>query len=139
VGIGPLDSGAGDSGPPASGPEPVEPPALEDIFRDINGDGVVGDVLEPGGERAFFFDDARLRALCLVPDADSFDDYEEVDPTSGCVIVPRTTPLSTTCPADGIATGPLHEELLPSSWCRINNCEPVDGSPARRRSAGAGL
>lgn len=80
-------------------------------------------------ETRFLFDDARLRALCLLPDADSFDDYEEVDPTSDQVIIPRgTTPLSTSCPADGIVTGPLHDELFPSSWCRIEHCTPGDDS-----------
>lgn len=78
-------------------------------------------------ETRFLFDDARLRALCLLPDADSFDDYEEVDSQTGRVIIPRgTTPLSTSCPADGTTTGPLHDELFPSSWCRIENCTPQD-------------
>lgn len=80
-------------------------------------------------ETRFLFDDERLRALCLLPDADSFDDYEEVDSQTGRVIIPRgTTPLSTSCPADGTTTGPLHDELFPSSWCRIENCTPEEDS-----------
>jgi hypothetical protein len=121
----------------AHGAEPIEPPPLEDIFRDINDDGQVGDPYQvdiaPNGdpiyETRYIFDDTRLRELCLRPDADSFDDYEEVD-SNGNVIIPRgTTPVSTECPADGIVTGPLHEELLPSSWCRIEGCgSPGEGS-----------
>jgi hypothetical protein len=117
----------------AHGAEPIEPPPIEDIFVDANLDGLVGDPYQvdtaPNGdpiyETRYLFDDTRLRELCLRPDADSFDDYEEVD-SNGSVIIPRgTTPVSTECPADGVVTGPLHEELLPSSWCRIEDC----GSP----------
>lgn len=129
-----LSGCAADSG----GTEPIVPPAFEDIFLDVNQDGMVGDPYQidtaPNGdpiyETRYLFDDTRLRELCLRPDADSFDDYEEVDAVSGEVIIPRgTTPVSTMCPADGIVTGPLHEELLPSSWCRIEGCgSPGEGS-----------
>jgi hypothetical protein len=120
------------------GSEPIEPPPIDDIFLDLNGDGQAGDPFQvaigpqgrPVFETRYLFDDTRLRELCLRPDADSFDDYEEVDPVSGEVFVARgTTPISTECPGDGIVTGPQHEELLPSSWCRIEGCgSPVEGN-----------
>ena len=57
-----------------------------------------------------------------MPDADSFDDYE--DPQ---LHIPRgVTPVSKSCPADGIATGPLdlhgaggqlYATWKPSSYC----------------------
>jgi hypothetical protein len=53
-------------------------------------------------EDRFLFDDTSG----WVPDADSFDDYEEYD-ANGNLIVPRaTTPVSTQCEADGTETGP---------------------------------
>lgn len=126
----------------SDGAGPIVPPPIEDIFIDGNQDGVVGDPYvvydssgrpveeTPGGEllyeTLYLFDDVRMRELCLWPDADSFDDYEEIA-ADGTVIIPRgTTPVSTNCPADGIVTGPMHEELLPSSWCRIEDCEVQD-------------
>jgi hypothetical protein len=126
-----LSSCAADS----HGSDAIEPPAPEDIFQDRDGDGVIGDPgsVDNGGrepilETLYFFDDQRLKALCLWPDADSFDDYFEIDVSTGEVFIARGTASIATeeeCPADGIATGPLHEELFPSSWCRRPNCEPV--------------
>jgi hypothetical protein len=53
-------------------------------------------------ETRYLFDDTSG----WVPDADSFDDYEEID-ANGRVIIPRaSTPVSTQCEADGTETGP---------------------------------
>jgi hypothetical protein len=79
---------------------------------------------QPITETRYFFDDALFRSLCVVPDADSFDDYEEM---TGEVLVPRgSKPRSEDCEADGIVTGPMHEELYPSSWCRVDGCLRAD-------------
>lgn len=57
-------------------------------------------------EKRYLFDDT----LAYVPDADSFDDYEE--PDSG---IPRgVTPVSEQCEADGIVTGAGE---MPSKFC----------------------
>jgi hypothetical protein len=60
---------------------------------------------------SFLFDDTTP----WVPDADSFDDYEQRDPVTGVVNVPSgTTPASTQCPADGIETA---SGEWPSKFC----------------------
>lgn len=71
-------------------------------------------------ETRYLFDDTSG----WVPDADSFDDYEVIDATSGRIIVPRgTTPVSAQCEADGVVTGPPSvpnagfTTLEPSSYC----------------------
>lgn len=73
-----------------------------------------------GWEDRYLFDDTSG----WVPDADSFDDYEEFDKTTGRVIIPRaTTPVSTQCEGDGTVTGPTSVPnntfagLEPSSYC----------------------
>jgi hypothetical protein len=64
---------------------------MNGVLDDINGDG------RP--DNRFYFDDTGE----FIPDADSFDDYE--DPTTG---IPRgVTPVPGDCPADGVATGPI--------------------------------
>jgi hypothetical protein len=98
------------------------PPFLEEVinFRtDHNGDGVVdenddlnGDGMLP--DERFYFDDTSA----WVPDADSFDDFENAD-----LGIPRgVTPVSSKCAADGTATGPLglpegYTMIEPSSYC----------------------
>lgn len=125
------------------GDEPITPPAIEDVFVDQDADGMIGGLVQVGEmdgqpifETRYLFDDTRLRELCVWPDADSFDDYEERD-ADGNVIVPRgVTPVSDDCPADGIVTGPLHEELYPSSWCRIAGCVAGGGNPGNEQGEG---
>lgn len=110
------------------GADPIEPPPEEAIFREVEAPATFdaqGNVLTT--ETLLFFDDALFHDLCIVPDADSFDDYEETDSATGAVIVPRgTTPVSEECEADGIVTGPMHDELYPSKWCRIEGCFTAD-------------
>jgi hypothetical protein len=115
-------------------------PDLSEIFLD----GPVGDLPGirgnmdglPGYEQAIAFDmmnnptawEARYLfddTSGWVPDADSYDDYEERDPANGMVIIPRaTTPVSTQCEGDGTVTGPAtapggeqFAALEPSSYC----------------------
>jgi len=69
---------------------------MDGVPDDFNGDGMP--------DNKFLFNDQGAR----IPDADSFDDYEEVDWQTNTVTIPRATlPVSETCAADGIATGPL--------------------------------
>ena len=104
-------------------------PSASEIFQDRNKDGMPGDPFEIydnmgmliGTETRYLFDDTSG----WVPDADSFDDYEEYDPDTGMLIIPRaTTPVSTQCEADGTATGPMlpgstspYPTIEPSSYC----------------------
>jgi hypothetical protein len=111
----------------AGAPGTVEPPPQDRIFitSDVTVDTDAGG--QPITETRYFFDDVLFRSLCVVPDADSFDDYEEIDNATGEVLVPRgERPLSEDCEADGIVTGPMHEELYPSSWCRVEGCLRAD-------------
>jgi hypothetical protein len=116
----------------AAPPKPkVAPPPMELIFevielqKDVNGDGQLdGQDHDASGmpilETRYFFNDAYLTSVCLIPDQDSFDDYENVELGIGR----GTTPLATGCRADGIVTGPLHDELYPSKWCNKPSCVP---------------
>jgi len=110
------------------GATPIQPPPQEAIFREVEAAATFdaqGNALTT--ETRLFFDDALFHDLCIEPDADSFDDYEEIDSATGAAIVPRgTTPISERCEADGIVTGPMHEELYPSKWCRIEGCVTAD-------------
>jgi hypothetical protein len=85
---------------------------MDGVPDDFNGDGLP--------DNRFYFDD---RAAWL-PDADSFDDYENLE-----LGIPRgVTPVPGDCPADGIATGPLDlfdaagrrrfADFRPSRCCR---------------------
>lgn len=119
--LGACLGGCADSDTTAS-VDSVEPPPQDRIF--MTADVAVGQSMT---ETRYFFDDALFRSLCVVPDADSFDDYEEIDTATGEVIVPRgSMPISEDCPADGIVTGPMHEVLYPSSWCRVEGCLRAD-------------
>jgi hypothetical protein len=119
-----VDAGGADAAEIAQG---VEPPPMERIFTrveapvDVDGNGMFDDVDTNGvpvTEILFYFDIEAFEELCVVPDADSFDDYENVD-----LGIPRgVTPVSVDCRRDGIITGPMHEELYPSKWCRIRDC-----------------
>jgi len=105
-------------------------PDANEIFLDGDDmNGIPGDfvpILDSMGAETgefynrFLFDDTSG----WVPDADSFDDYEEYDPDTGMLIIPRaTTPVSTQCEADGTATGPTmypgstFTTIEPSSYC----------------------
>jgi hypothetical protein len=86
-------------------------PDASEIFQDRDPADGLGDLINIydsmgnviGQERRYLFDDTSG----WVPDADSFDDYEEYDPDTGMLIIPRaTTPVSTQCEADGTETGP---------------------------------
>jgi hypothetical protein len=74
---------------------------------DFNGDGLP--------DNRFFFDDRAA----LIPDADSFDDFEDVS-----LGIPRgMTPVPGGCPADGVATGPL-DLLDPQGRPKFTNWKP---------------
>ena len=100
-------------------------PPLDEVLDgetvDITGDGIVDDMDRMGGvdfdedgtlDNRYYFDDRSV----WVPDADSFDDYENPD-----LDIPRgVTPVSAECEADGIATGPpilQFDDYVPSSYC----------------------
>jgi hypothetical protein len=91
------------------------PDAMTDAF-DRNGDGFADDLDgDTFPDNRYYFDDQSA----WVPDADSFDDYE--DASFG---IPRgTTPVSVNCAGDGKATGPLDlpnegfTTIEPSSYC----------------------
>jgi hypothetical protein len=109
-----------DSKPPASEIFEVVPWSLEDVNRnkifeateDTNRNGI-----EDFEDRYFFNDTSGW-----VPDADSFDDYENAE-----FDIPRaTTPVSTQCEGDGIVTGPtsvtdnnepVFTDITPSAYC----------------------
>ncbi len=110
-----------------SGMEADSKPVLEDIIDgeriDINNDGVVDDADLIVGmsqdfdgddvdDNRYYFDDRSA----WVPDADSFDDYED-----SALDIPRgVTPVSTKCAADGIETGPpilMFDDYQPSKYC----------------------
>jgi hypothetical protein len=112
-------------------------PPPGDIFKsqvveaDTNGDGFIDgkdDVdpmdMMPDTKERFLFDPKSA----WVPDADSFDDLESVDPNTGRIEIARgKTPLSTSCAADGKRSGPIDVKdsrtganfttLEPSSYC----------------------
>ncbi|MGD8860555.1 MAG: hypothetical protein PVI30_11135 [Myxococcales bacterium] len=81
---------------------------------DLNGDGMPDANGMGAPDVRFYFDDTSA----WVPDADSFDDYENAD-----LGIPRgISPVSSKCAADGIATGPLglpegYAQVEPSSYC----------------------
>ena len=106
----------------ASGMEAASAPPAERVFieEQVEVDGVQ--------ETRFFFDDR----LPWVPDADSFDDFE--DPSFG---VPRgVTPVSSACPADGVETGAGE---MPSSFCARVEEPGLVFVPALRLAVGAWL
>jgi hypothetical protein len=106
-------------------PTDSKPDASEIFLDGRDMDGVPGEIIEIkdmmgnviGTETRYLFDDTSG----WVPDADSFDDYEEYD--GDMLIIPRaTTPVSTQCEADGTETGPTFPgstftTLEPSSYC----------------------
>lgn len=120
----------------------VEGPPTEELFVSQQ---VPCGFPDQNGERVetclrLFFSDTVLKAWCVVPDADSFDDYEEyredpngavaIDPQTGLpiVVVPRgKTPAagSEDCEADGIVTGPDGDDYYPSKFCRTPGCKPT--------------
>lgn len=117
----------------SDGSEGPSGPATNRMFVSADANGVRAWVEDPvafamaGGR--MFFDDTS----CWLPDADSFDDYEDM--AEG---IPRgVTPVPSSCTADGIETGPLQFEasgdpmdLLPSKWCPSPraDCMPVQSS-----------
>jgi hypothetical protein len=91
----------------------------------------------------FFFNVDVLDGWCVVPDADSFDDYivYRVNPDGTLVIDPGTglpsevaprgktpVPGSEECAADGVMTGPANAdgEYYPSKFCRVSDCKPTN-------------
>jgi hypothetical protein len=113
-----------------SGPPPGEILMAREVDTDSNDDGFINDQddIDPMDMRIdtatrYFFNDKSA----WVPDADSYDDFEKVDMASGRIEIPRgTTPLSTSCPGDGKATGPTdvlgkndmpYPTMEPSSYC----------------------
>jgi len=106
------------------GMEAASKPRLEDVYNisTVNRGGV--------SAPAYLFDDAAP----YVPDADSFDDYEERDSFSDAVIIPRgTTPVSTLCEADGIATSAGE---MPSRFCVRVEGPGIAPAPALRLGVG---
>jgi hypothetical protein len=114
----------------------AEPPPDDEIFKDVlveidsNQDGFIDELDDVSPmdrkidtELRHFFNDAAFKKYCVVPDADSFDDFEKVDLATGRIEIPRgITPVSTDCEADGIETGPFQETMIPSSWCKMRDC-----------------
>jgi hypothetical protein len=90
---------------------------------DYDMDGVPDDFNDDGSpDNIFLFNDQAAR----IPDADSFDDYEE--PEAG--ILRATVPVPGSCPADGIATGPMDVSGLDgrpvfASWKPSRCCRRV--------------
>lgn len=89
------------------------------------------EVLEMVGTRTLFDDTSAY-----VADADSYDDYEELD-FQGNVVIPRgSVPASTVCAADGIET---RTPELPSKYC-VRVHEPgFELVPALRLAVGTWL
>jgi hypothetical protein len=114
VGFSLLRSGMeADSKPPRLVAPPGQPPAPSDVFE-----------RSPNyyNEETMMIEDRFLfnPASPWVPDADSFDDYEDDEIARGL------TPLPGNCPADGIKTGPVgvpdasgvpYTTLEPSKYC----------------------
>ena len=99
------------------------------VETDSNGDGFIDakDDLDQDGTvdtaTRYLFNEETFDKYCVVPDADSFDDLESVDPNTGRIEIPRgITPVVRYCEADGIETGPMHDELYPSKWCKKHGC-----------------
>jgi hypothetical protein len=90
-------------------------------------------------EDRFLFDDTSG----WVPDADSFDDYEEYD--GNMLIIPRaTTPVSSQCEADGTETGPAAVQgrsfsLPPESLPPLGMARPPEPSTYCVRVAASGF
>jgi len=83
---------------------------------DFDGDGFP--------DNRFYFDDRSA----WVPDADSFDDYENAD--ANPPVERGVTPVSADCPGDGVETGPPDlgfTDYRPSSYC-LRVVQRVDGS-----------
>lgn len=136
-----------------SGMEADSEPPLDDVIDlesvDLNGDGVVNEMDLVGGidfdgdgnvdANRYYFDDRSA----WVPDADSFDDYEEPE-----FDIPRgITPVSTQCSADGTRTGPgspvidqetgmPFETFLPSKYCVRVEQAGIVMNPALRLAPG---
>jgi hypothetical protein len=110
----------------ASGMEAATRPSLDEVITELDG--------------RFFFN----LGGSWVPDADSFDDFE--DEVAG---IPRgRTPVPGNCPADGIVTGPTDlegpdgepfEQLEPSSYCARVEQPGFAIVPALRLSVGRWL
>lgn len=81
----------------------VETDSNHDGFIDGKDDVDPMDMMPDTAER-FLFDDKSA----WVPDADSYDDLENVDPNTGRIEIPRgITPVAASCTADGKPSGPL--------------------------------
>ena len=120
----PCDPAEQPPAPEPGGPQLVSPPSMPLCAR-------------------YYFLESAFAAWCVVPDADSFDDYEVLlrDEDGGVILddaglplamVPRgVTPLpgSEHCHADGIATGPNPDNreagYYPSKFCRVPKCTPT--------------
>jgi hypothetical protein len=118
----PCDPGEQPPAPEPGGPQLVSPPppSMPECAR-------------------YYFLEGVLDAWCVVPDADSFDDYEVLlrdengevildDAGLPLAMVPRgvtKVPGSEHCDADGIVTGPNREAgYYPSKFCRVPACTP---------------
>jgi hypothetical protein len=127
-------------------PGEVEGPAFKDLFQSVVTDcwdkGLDLMTGAPSKCTQVFFDIEVLERWCVVPDADSFDDYTDyrltsdgrlfIDPGTQLpvVTVPRgktPAPGAEMCDADGVVTGPENEagEYYPSKFCRVSDCTPA--------------
>lgn len=127
-----------------SGMEADSKPPIDDVIDgetiDVSGDGIVDDMDRVGGidfnedgsvDNRYYFDDRSA----WVPDADSFDDYEDPE-----LDIPRgITPVSTKCAGDGVETGPpilMFEDYQPSKYCVRVEQAGVVMNPALRLAPG---
>jgi hypothetical protein len=100
----------------------VETDANGDMFIDAKDDLDMDGNIDTA--QRFLFDDKSA----WVPDADSFDDLENVNPNTGRIDIPRgITPVAASCTADGKRSGPTDvkdmktgapfQTMEPSSYC----------------------
>lgn len=117
---------------------PIEGPSEEELF--VVKSGTCDPNEAPNGVTVCtrkYFDETVLKDWCVVPDADSFDDYEQfreddqgtvlIDPTTERPVVEiarGVTPAAGAqkCKPDGIVTGPANETYYPSRFCRVPDC-----------------
>lgn len=105
------------------GMEASSTPAPDEVFQ-----GVV----QSDGRMFILFNDQSA----YVPDADSFDDYQDIDSLGRVIVTPGTVPVSTACAADGTET--MAPEL-PSKYC-VRVTEPGAALvPALRLAVGTWL
>jgi hypothetical protein len=105
------------------GMEASSEPSFDDLYN-------VSEVITPqGAETLFLFDDTSAH----VPDADSFDDYQELGPNGEVIVPVGTTPASSACEADGRET---FSGDWPSKFCARVDESGMEFVPALRLAFG---